>query len=128
MISVHLPGFLLLREVNDPKWNFEYLGEESYRGTSTWHVRVTNQTDKLAKLISVQDWWFDTTTGLPAKLETRLPDKGNALQHDIDLSRYLEWTSSEAGLVPQKISKCESDSCRSIFQVESVDIVAGGQQ
>jgi hypothetical protein len=73
-----LPGLLLSRELSNPNFSVKYLGPSSVGGKQAKHVQLSDGSGKLEFLISPQDWYFDPSSGLPLRVEFRIPTNENA--------------------------------------------------
>lgn len=71
--SPDFPLPLLLSVLNNPDEAYKYIGQESLNGTTVHHIQAWNtfaSHPRLQKLapFSARDIWFDSSSGLPAKL------------------------------------------------------------
>jgi len=124
----HLPGQLLLDELANLNWSFEFIANEECNGHSCGHVRVLDCATALTQAVSVQDWWFDNVSALPVKLKTRIPRNDNALIYDDDVTVYLTWQDSVIGRIPKQLRNCEQVECGSLFDLQRVVAVPGGNR
>jgi hypothetical protein len=127
-VPTYLPGQLMLKALTDTKWSVVLVGNETYDDTSCFHVRLADERTVLSSAVSVQDWWIDASSGIPLKLETRIPDEHNALVFEIQTTRYMKWRQSSLGLVPVELRNCGEGHCGVTFQAIDFEVVAGGAQ
>src|ERR1700722_4083084 len=77
-LPYHLPGLLLSRELANPNYAVKYVGAAIVAGRRAAQVHLGDGSDKLASLVSPQDWYFDLGSGLPLRVEFRIPPNENA--------------------------------------------------
>lgn len=77
----HVPGLVLLNELNNTSYALSYVGQEVQNGASVIHVKTTDNSDDLGATVTPQDWYFDSSSYLPVSVSHRIPDP-------LDASRY----------------------------------------
>jgi len=70
----YLPGAVLYNDVADGQHSIKYIGDTTIDGTPVAHIRIWNGGDLLHAVQSAQDWYFDSATGLPVRVEHRSAD------------------------------------------------------
>jgi hypothetical protein len=71
--AFHLPGLPLLSALNNPAISMSYIGQETDDGVSSVHISFVQRAAAATLTGSQQDWWFDSTTGLPLRVVYSLP-------------------------------------------------------
>jgi hypothetical protein len=99
-LPYHLPASILIRELADEKYSFEWAGEEDYQGTPVLHVTCSRHDDLVAATIAVQEWYFDAKTYLPKKVQYRVPSLSNAVLFHIANLEYADYRSQEELVFP----------------------------
>jgi len=77
-LAVHLPGIVLLEIIANANYSMAFVGSTSVNGLSALHVHIEDDSDPDRQTLSVQDWYFDPSSGLPLRVEYRVPDTTNA--------------------------------------------------
>jgi hypothetical protein len=73
----HIPGLVLFNELNNPNYTMIYVGATALNGTSALHIQTADNSDSVGQLVTLQDWYFDATTGLPVSVQYRVPSPGD---------------------------------------------------
>ena len=110
-VPFHLPAVVLFRELNDPNRSLQFVGTTTINGTRGVHIRTYVATGPIETELSVHHWYFDSSTGLPVRVEYRTPntlDMRDNIPAAVDFSNYkvidgiavpLTITASEDGKV-----------------------------
>jgi len=69
----HLPGTVLLSELSGSQFAISFIGAASVNGTPAIQIHICDSSDAIGKLVSPQDWYFDSITSLPVRVEYRIP-------------------------------------------------------
>jgi hypothetical protein len=85
-----LVGAVLLRELQDPNYSFEFVSKNlsNRQVTIIRTFSVASETDRIA---TEQTWYFDSATGLPSRIEYRFPDAKDPSRFgkpSVDFSAY----------------------------------------
>ncbi|HEY6466710.1 MAG TPA: hypothetical protein VIY69_12005 [Candidatus Acidoferrales bacterium] len=81
----------LAAEFQNPNYSFVYKGNSSVDGTSVIVVSTILQSSRINSFVTPQNWYFDSSTALPVRVEYRLPDNKRpdlAQAGAADLSKY----------------------------------------
>jgi hypothetical protein len=74
-LPFHIPSKLVSSQISDPKISISYSGLGVAQGKSALLVQVNPATSDAAEAaVRRQLWYFDTGTGLPLRVEYRIPD------------------------------------------------------
>lgn len=76
-LPFHIPGVVLLNELNNPNYTLTNAGATTLNGTSALHIQTADNSDSVGQIVTPQDWYFDPTTGLPLSVQYRIPSAGN---------------------------------------------------
>jgi len=82
---------MLVKELQDPNYSFQYLGVKSLQGISVEVLSTSSQSTHIDSIVTPQTWYFDTTSGLPVRIEYRLFDNKYLSRYEtaaVDLSEY----------------------------------------
>lgn len=124
-IAPHLAALVLYRALSDEQYRLVFLGEEVIGGTRVLRIRTTLEKDEVSALTTVQEWLFDAASGLPLRVEYRLPSNQNALDY---LPAALEFSSFQyvSGIaVPARIAFYHDGQYSGVAILTSVTFNAG---
>jgi hypothetical protein len=69
----HLPGVVLVRELEDGTRSFKSIGTENISGTQAIHIRIFTTVGGWPVPALDQNWYFDPSSHLPVAVTYRLP-------------------------------------------------------
>lgn len=100
----HLPGQVLLNDLNDRDYYVKVVGRESVQGVNAIHLRVVRYLAQYVEKGSTQDWWLDSSTNLPIKVTYLTP--GQQIEAYMPTTLIYSSWSAESGrlLVPHQQS------------------------
>jgi hypothetical protein len=78
-LPYHIPGLVLLTELNNSNYSILYVGPEKRNGVSVIHIQTADKSDNIGSNVTPQDWYFDATSYLPVTVSYRVPDDANYL-------------------------------------------------
>jgi hypothetical protein len=84
-------SFALLAELDTPTYSIEYVSPGTVGAEAVTIVKTYSDATPLDSVVTPQTWYFDNTTGLPLRVEYRLPDHyfpSKYLVDSVDLSDY----------------------------------------
>jgi hypothetical protein len=90
-LPYHIPALVLCSELNNPGYALIFLGSTTLNGTSAIHVQTRDDSDLTGHVFTLQDWYFDSATGLPLRVEYQIPVSQNpseSLQASVDFSNF----------------------------------------
>jgi hypothetical protein len=116
---------VLAQELGNPKMSLRFKDSETL-GTEPVEVITTAlETDYPDNVVTPQTWYFDTSTGLPVRVEFRAPDMKaptNSFPVAMDLSDY----QSVSGVAyPFKVVSTLNGKNQAVFTVQSVVVNSG---
>lgn len=124
-IAPHLAALVLYRALSDERYKLVFLGEEVLNGTRVLRIRASLEKDEVSAVTTVQDWLLDAVSGLPVRVEHRLPSNQNALDY---LPAALEFSNFQyvSGVaVPARISFYHGGQYSGVATLNSVVFNAG---
>jgi len=119
-VPFHLPAVVLLRELNNQQCSIQFLGTMTINGRPTAHIRTQVNTGPIETELSVHDWYLDSSTGLPIRVEYLTPSSVDMREHkpaSVDFSNYKTISGIN---VPLTMVASEEGSIVSTITVSSV--------
>jgi hypothetical protein len=90
-LPYHIPALVLLNELNNANYTFTFLGSTTVNGSNATHIQTCDNSDITGHFFTPQDWYFDSVTGLPLRVEYLYPisqDYRESLHGSIDFSSF----------------------------------------
>jgi len=107
MKPYHLPGLTLKDSLNDPSVAFLSVTSDTLNGSPATHLRMREEFAHIKLIGSDQDWWFDTVTGLPLRVEYNLPTQTESLYVQLHWD-FSNWSLEGTVLVPHLLTQSMS--------------------
>lgn len=121
----YVPGVVLLRELSDSRYSLILLGPATVSGRSAIRVRTSLQTNPVAAAVTQQDWFLDVATGLPLRVEYRLPSTADAADFQSAAATFSDFRQVSGVLVPSSIAGEQQGAAVSLVTVTSVTFNSG---
>lgn len=119
-LPYELPALVLLNELNNPNYTISYVSTQTINGNPAIHIHTCDDTDFTSSLVTPQEWYFDTTSGLPVRVEYKLPQNTD-VQHGLPLSiDFANFKAAGGILVPYQLTMNEGP----IVEIAIVNSVA----
>jgi hypothetical protein len=99
-LPYHLPGLVLLNELNNQSYSLIYIGREKNNGIQVIHVLTVDNTDLIGSTVTPQDWYLDTGTYLPVSVSFNIPDELNSSSYTPASLVFGSYTQVSNILVP----------------------------
>ena len=116
---------VLAQELANPKMSLRFKDNETLGTVSVAVVTTALETDYPDNVVTPQTWYFDTSTGLPVRVEFRAPDIHDPLNFiptAVDLSNF-QLISGVA--YPFKVVSSVDSQTQVVFIVQSVVVDSG---
>jgi len=124
-LPFHLPAVLLLRELNDSTYSITWQGTVTLGGVTAARIRISLDTDSVASLVTPQDWYFDSSTGLPLRVEHRLPDNLRPEIFTAAAEEFSDFRAVARVAVPFRMVSYGDGEQIAVIMVSSVDFNSG---
>ena len=121
-VPVHLPAVVLTSLLANPNCNIGLATQATLNGQTVVQIHLHIDTDMLQKSLSVQDWYFDPATGLPLRMEYRVPDANLPDKFAIADADFSDFRVVQGLAIPFEILVTEDGSLRNILTLSSVAI------
>ena len=119
-LPVHLPMLILAAALANPNCNITLAGQTTVSGQRAVQVHLHVDTDVLQQTLSIQDWYFDPTTGLPLRVEYRLPDASNTLFFVNATSDFSDFRPVQGILFPFQTLSYQDGKPKNVLLISSV--------
>jgi hypothetical protein len=116
---------VLAQELLNPKMSLRYKDVESLGGESVAVITTALEMDYPDNVVTPQNWYFSSTTGLPVRVEFRSPDTQypvNFIASAVDLSNYQ---TVSGVMFPFKVVSSVSGETQVIFTIQNVLVNSG---
>ena len=90
-LPYHIPALALLGEIQNSGYSFVFVGATTLNGKIAIHIQTRDDSDLTGHLFTPQDWYFDSVTGLPLRVEFQIPTSQNpndALNASMEFSNF----------------------------------------
>jgi hypothetical protein len=101
ILPLHLPLLVLSRQIIDSRYSISLVNEASDQPTI--HIHSSRDTNAATECITSQDWFFESRTGMPIRLEYRLPDHSDASVTVPASVELLDYRIEQGVLLPHTI-------------------------
>jgi hypothetical protein len=91
ILPYHIPALTLFGEIQNSGYSFVFGGSTTLNGKVAIHIQSRDDSDVTGHLFTPQDWYFDSATGLPLRVEFQIPISENAndsLPASMDFSNF----------------------------------------
>lgn len=120
--ATHLPIVLLSQVLANANCSIEFVGSTNLNGVAAIQIHLHVDTDILQQTLSVQDWYFDPVTGLPLRMEYRLPDSANALYFVPAACDFSDFRPVQGILFPFRIVSYRDGIAQNTLSFDSVSL------
>ena len=121
----HLIALVLYKALSDERYKVLILGEETLGSSRVLRIRTSLETDEVSAVTTVQEWLIDATTGLPLRVEYRMPSNRNALDYLPTAFEYTNFRYVSGVAVPTRIAFYHDGQYSGVATLSSVTINAG---
>jgi hypothetical protein len=122
---LHLPGLVLYRQLASREYSMKFIGTETVAGRAAVHIQTCLERTEVSTLITVQEWFFDAATGLPLRVEFRIPDTKIASDYIEAAAEFSDFRAVNGLLLPFRITSYHDKQLWTVAQVGSVAVNAG---
>jgi hypothetical protein len=99
----YLPALVLVNRLGDPRYQFTVLAPAQSAGGPAIGVRTLLNDDPITSRLTMQDWYFDSNTLLPIRVEYNIPEHANAAAMHPAAEEFSDYQVVSGILVPFKI-------------------------
>jgi len=100
LLPFHLPGAVLNVFLANTNYSITLGTATQLQSVLATHVIASLNTDDLTQTITTEDWYFDPNSGLPLRVEFRLPDTDDAKSYTNAATDFSNYQSINGVLLP----------------------------
>ena len=123
-VPFHLPMVVLLRELNNPQCSIQLVGTTQQTGRAVFHIRTQIVGNPIETELSVHDWYLDSSTGLPVRVEYPTPSSVDMRDHKTASVDFSNFKTINGINVPFTLVASEDGSTVSTVSISSVNFNA----
>jgi hypothetical protein len=124
-LPFYLPGLLLSRELSNSNYSVKYVGVSTVGGRRAAQIHLSDGSDRVAVLVTPQEWYFDLSSGLPLSVEFHIPTNENAADITKGTYDFSDFRLVNGMLTPFQISFSQEHLPVRTISLNSVTFNAG---
>ena len=125
LFPFEMPGVVLLHILGNPDYSLN-IATDPEQASSLLHIRALRLDLKPGySQVSTQDWYFDSTTGLPVRVEFAMPDTREPSRDGVATITYDAWHTDSGLLFPQHMRYLADGALQSVLTISSFQINQG---
>jgi hypothetical protein len=113
---------MLLRESQDPNCSIEYGGTTMLGSESVTVIQTAVRATQMEAMVTPQTWYFDTSSGLPVRVELRLPAVVGPRLYAPTVVDFSDYRNVGGALYPFRIVRSEFGKQSAVVTLQSVDV------
>ncbi len=121
-VPVHLPAMILSALLANANCNIASAEQTTLNGHAAIQIHFHIDTDIVQQTLSVQDWYFDSSTGLPLRVEYRIPDTANPTMFIGAAADFSDFRPVQGVLFPFRIQAYQDGKPQAVLTMTSVAI------
>jgi len=122
---LYLPALVLAGQANDPRYTLTFLGPAAASGQAAIRLHTSLDSDAVSALVTPQEWYLDATTGLPLRVEYRVPDSLDAGKWEVGAVDFSDYRRVAGVSVPFRMLVYEDLQPTSVVTLTSVTFNTG---
>jgi hypothetical protein len=99
----HLPSLTLGNTLKNSSVSVAPVGPTTVNGTTVTQLHLELDSDRISQIMSPQEWYFDTGTGLPLRVEYRVPDNQTFWKFVNGAVELSDYRKVQGVLVPYRL-------------------------
>jgi hypothetical protein len=116
----HLPGVVLNSFLANTNYSLTLGSSAQVQGVLANHITVSLNTDSVTQIVTTEDWYFDPKSGLPLRVEFRLPDTNDAKSYTKAAADFSNYQSVNGILVPLSMTNAMNGVVNSTVSISNV--------
>jgi hypothetical protein len=126
-LPFYLPPYVLLQELQNPIYTLRYIGAVQVNGTSVIQIHISDDSDPVGTLVTPQEWYFDSVSFLPVRVQVREPANESAANYGTATYDMSQFVPVNGVMVPYKISY-SNDTTNEVLSIGTVTFNSGVSQ
>jgi len=108
-LPVHLPVMILSAFLASANCSIVSAGQTTINGHAAIQIHFHIDTDVVQQTLSIQDWYFDSATALPLRVEYRIPDTSNPTIFIGAAADFSDFRPVQGVLFPYRVTAYQDD-------------------
>jgi hypothetical protein len=117
-----LAASTLLRELQDPNCSIEYGRTTTLGSESVTVIQTAIRATQMEAMVTPQTWFFDSASGLPVRVEFRLPAVVGPRIYAPTTVDFSDYHNVSGALYPFRIVRSEFDKQSFVVTLQSVNV------
>jgi hypothetical protein len=126
-LPFYLPPYVLLQELQNSVYTLKYVGAVQLNGTNVIQVHISDDSDTMGTLVTPQEWYFDSASFLPVRVQVREPANENPSNYSTATYDFSHFVSVNGVLVPYA-SSFSDDTTNEVPTITTVTFNSGVSQ
>jgi hypothetical protein len=119
-LALHVPAIVLAGVLSNASYSINWVGSITINGQAAVQIHLHLDTDRFSQTLAAQDWYFDPASGLPLRVEYRVPDTEDPMKFINAAASFSDFRSVQGVLTPFRIQTYEDAHVRHILILSSV--------
>ncbi|HWZ99245.1 MAG TPA: hypothetical protein VN025_15920 [Candidatus Dormibacteraeota bacterium] len=119
---LHIPWLGLTKLLANPNANISFVKQTLVNNQPAVQIHFHDDSDLVQQVMSVQDWYFDQTSGLPVRVEYRVPSTPTGLQFIQVTSDFSSFQTVQGIAIPFHIVSSADGRVERDMTITSVKI------
>lgn len=119
-LAVHIPAITLASILANAGYSITSVGTATLNGQTAIRIHMHIDSDLVQQTLSVQDWYFDASSGLPLRVEYRVPDTDSVLNFSSVAAQLSDFRVVQGITTPFHIAASLDGKPHSVLSVSSV--------
>ena len=100
----HLPAVVLAHQLGNVNCSVRLIGNSTVAGNPAIHVRMSVDTNSVSAQVTPQDWYFNSVTSLPLRVEYRLPQNRRPDDFSVEAEEFSNFQKVNGLQIPYRIT------------------------
>jgi hypothetical protein len=125
---LYLPPYVLFQELSNPIYTLKYVGVVQLNGKNALQVHISDDSDSVGTLVTQQEWYFDSVSFMPLRVQFREPANENAANYINATFDFSQFGAINSVLVPSAISYSNDNGGNRTITIGAVTFNSGVSQ
>lgn len=124
-LPFHLPAVVLAHQLRNVNCSVKLIGNTTVASNPAIHVRMSVDTDPVSAQVTPEDWYFNSVTGLPLRVEYRLPENRRADDFSVETEEFSNFQAVSGLQIPYLITIYRDEVLQGAATINSVAFNVG---